>query len=493
LLDRTRSAGAVAHLNRLFHGQDEYLSIADGAFATCPAELKQAIYCTVDKVVVHGDFKFYLPQQIGGVFVSAVGFGLAPLPRKAHGVTNGEACHADPFKRLLHQFKLGGLDDSDDELHGNSTTGRNAVAYSIPGPAIWAKCIAMNRLDQPLHENVQAILANWLSLPELLVLKTEGMAGGMSGARFWKVSDGKKTYCLRKTPKLPFLTNQANDLREIHTFLEYLWANGCHELARPIRSLKEQSLVETRNAIWELSNFLPGEVTINPSNEQALAAIQYLAKLHVIAPNYQQFEPGFASALKDRRKLCQELVEGKLDRIVAAIRGSYHSPEPQRDDAQKIASQIRSALTQVTKHLEKGCVRLPLQWCLVDCHIGNFLFTDNQVTGLVDFGTAHRGSVARDIARLVGSVTADNLDRWRTSLDEYQKLRPLSAEELHAVLAFHTSGLVGRAARWLEWRFISRSSFADAETTHQKLEQLSAQLAAIDDTAAVFATIPALG
>jgi Ser/Thr protein kinase RdoA (MazF antagonist) len=476
-------------LNRLFHRQDEYLSIADGAFAACSAELKQAIYCTVDKVVVHGDFKFYLPQQIGGVFVAAVGFGLAPLPREAHGVANGETGDSDPFERLLHQIELGGLDDSDDELHRNSTTGRNAVAYSIPGPAIWAKCIAMNQLDQPLHENVQAILANWFSLPELLVLKAEEMAGGLSGALFWKVSDGKKTYCLRKTPKLPFLTNQANDLREIHSFLEYLSANGCHELARPIRSLKKQSLVETRNAIWELSNFLPGKVTINPSNEQALAAVEYLAKLHVKAASYQQFEPRFASALKDRRKLCQELAEGKLDRIVAAIRGSYHSPEPQRVDAQKIASQIRSALTQVTKHLEKGCVRLPLQWCLVDCHIGNFLFTDNQVTGLVDFCTAHRGSVARDIARLVGSVTADNLDRWRTSLDEYQKLRPLSAEELHAVLAFHTSGLVGRAARWLEWRFMTHAEFADAGTTNERLMQLSAQIAAIPETEAVFASL----
>jgi Ser/Thr protein kinase RdoA (MazF antagonist) len=472
-------------LNRFFHGQDEDFAVADRALAAGSAKLQQALHRAIDKVVVHGDLEFHLAEQIGGVFVAAVSFGLAALPRKAHGVANGKAGHANPFECLLHQVELGGLDNSDNKLHGNTIAGQNAVAYSILGPAIWAKCSAMNRLGQSSDGNVQAILAHWFSLPELSGLKVEEIPGGLSDSRLWRVEVGERAFCLRRTPVLLFLPEQVYDLRHVHAFLKYLQRQGYHDIAYPIVTLTQDTLVKASDALWELTNFLPGQAIKTPSDEQSIAAIEYLAKLHVGAEHYQRLEPRYARALKDRRKICQELASGKLDELSAAIEAC--PPEIVSELSRQIVLQVRSALAQVMEHLERGYVRLPLQWCLVDCHFGNFLFTEDRVTGLVDFGTAHPGSIARDIARLVGSVTAHNLHRWQACLDTYQKQRPLTVEELHAVLAFHSSGLLGRAARWLEWRFIKRAEFADAATTHARLGELSAQLAAIDETAAIIA------
>jgi Ser/Thr protein kinase RdoA (MazF antagonist) len=236
-----------------------------------------------------------------------------------------------------------------------------------------------------------------------------------------------------------------------------------------------------------LTNFLPGEATKNPTLAQAVAATEFLARLHLAAASYQNFPQRIAPGLKRRRELCQELRNGKLDELCSAIKQSPASFE--RDMALQIASQATSALPKVINHLEIACDKVPVQWCFIDCHTGNFLFTGDRVTGLVDFATAASDSVARDVARLVGSVAIHEPSRWKACLASYQQQRPLSATELKSVLAFHTSGLLGTVANWLEWRFIARSNFADAGTTQQRLEQLSAQLAAIPDTEAIFASL----
>jgi Ser/Thr protein kinase RdoA (MazF antagonist) len=486
LLDRTRPAGTVAHLNRFFHRQDEYLSIADRAFAAGAAKLKQAIHRALDEIVVHGDFQLHLAQQIGGVFVAAVGFGLTPLSRKAHGVANGETAHPDPFERLLHQFELGGLDDSDDKLHGNSIAGQNAVAYSILGPAIWAKCSTMTIISRQPGDNLHEILANWFTATELGLLHAEEIvSSGFSGARFWSVIVGERAFCLRRNPRSN--SKSAGHYIRIHRFLEHLWNQGFREIACPVKNLKQDVFVETFDAVWELSNFLPSDSTRTPTLAQAVAAAEFLARLHVVAASYQSFPLRVAPGLKHRRAVCEELRNGKLDEICAAIENSALSPT--RDLAINITFQIKNALPIVFEHLKRAPDRVPVQFCLVDCHIGNFLFTGDQVTGLVDFATVDVDSVARDVARLFGSVATMDQNIWRTCVASYQQQRSLSAAELKLALAYHTSGLLGRAARWLEWRFITRADFADAETTRARLMQLSAQIAAIPETEAVFASI----
>jgi Ser/Thr protein kinase RdoA (MazF antagonist) len=360
---------------------------------------------------------------------------------------------------------------------------RNALRYSILGHIVSAKCSMTKIISRQPCDNLHEILANWFTPKEMRDLHAEEIAGGLSGARFWRITVGERTYCLRRTPRGQ--SRSIGNLIRIHAFLEHLWREGCHEIARPHRTLIQQTVVETFDAVWELSNLLPGEVTKNPTLAQAIAASVFLARLHLAAASYQSFPLRNAPGIKQRRELCQELRRGKLEILSTAIEHSVSSSE--RDMALKIASQLRSVLPKVIDHLESAHQRVPVQWCLVDCHIGNFLFTGDQVTGLVDFATAGMDSVTRDVARLVGSLVTHDQSIWKTCLASYQALRPLSRAELQLVLAYHTSGLVGRAGNWLEWRFMTRADFADAATTLARLGELSVQLAAIDETAAIIA------
>jgi Ser/Thr protein kinase RdoA (MazF antagonist) len=300
----------------------------------------------------------------------------------------------------------------------------------------------------------------------------------------WRVTVGDRTYCLKGTPSRD---RSIGNFIRIHRFLEHLWSQGCRDIACPVINLKQDTFVETFNSIWELSNFLPGEATRTPTLAQAVAAAEFLARLHVTAASYQSFPLGIAPGLKYRRELCEELRNGRLNEIYSVIENS--TPSPTRDMAINVTLQIEDILPKVFEHLEQARAKVPVQYCLVDCHISNFLFTGDLVTGAVDFITADLDSVARDVARLFGSIATQDQNIWRTCIASYQRLRPLSDAELKLALAFHTSGLVGRVANWLDWRFIARHDFADAATTHARLLQLSAQLAAINETAAVFATI----
>lgn len=125
------SAAVIADLNRFFHRQDEYLAIADGPLGTRAAELQQAIHGPIHEIVVYGDLKLHLAEQIGGVFVATIGFRLPPLTRKARGIANGEAGDADPFEGLLHEVKFSRLDDRDNEFHEIFAEQQEALRYSI--------------------------------------------------------------------------------------------------------------------------------------------------------------------------------------------------------------------------------------------------------------------------------------------------------------------------------------------------------------------------
>lgn len=348
----------------------------------------------------------------------------------------------------------------------------------------------MKIISRQLDDNLHEILAYWFTPAQMSLLYAEEIvSSGFSGARLWRVAIGERAFCLRRNPRSD--SKPAGHYIRVHRFLEHLWNQGFREIACPLKNLKQGTFAETFDAIWELSNFLPGEITRVPTINQAVAVAGFLARLHVVAASYQSFPLRVAPGLKHRRDVCEDLRNGKVDEIYAAIESS--DPSPTRDLAIKVTSQIRSVLPLVFKHLEHARDQVPVQFCLVDCHITNFLFSGDYVSGAVDFFTVDTGSVARDVARLFGSIIAHDQSIWQTSIASYQQQRPLSAAELKLALAFHTSGILGTAANWLEWRFITRAEFADAATTHERLLQLSAQLAAFDETAAVFVTIPALG
>lgn len=326
---------------------------------------------------------------------------------------------------------------------------------------------------------LRSVLEAWFKPVELRDLQINEATGGLSGAHLWRITQGNDSFCLRRWP---MVHPSATELTAIHGFMTHLEKAGFQIVPLPQRTLTQQTFLNVAGNLWELANWLPGEALEKPSAEQITAAMEALARLHLAAASYGMPPDAPAPGLQKRRAILQNLRDGWLAQLDQAVRGATPSAlrEPQaalRETALAMLADIRQVLPSTLSVVEKTVsVALPLQWCLRDIHIGNLLFTDNRVTGIVDFGAAGIDSVAGDIARLVGSLAGDDANLWRECLRTYQILRPLSAEELHAVALFDGGGLIAAATNWLRWLFVERRQFADAATTQTRLTELARRL-----------------
>jgi homoserine kinase type II len=107
------------------------------------------------------------------------------------------------------------------------------------------------------------------------------------------------------------------------------------------------------------------------------------------------------------------------------------------------------------------------------------LFTGDEVTGIIDFGAVDINTPATDIARLLGSLVADDLEGWQTGLAAYSAVRPLSPEESLAVVALDRSGIVLAGCNWIRWIYIERREFDNRQHVIDRFRKLLGRVAKI--------------
>ncbi|MDZ4659174.1 MAG: phosphotransferase [Bythopirellula sp.] len=331
-------------------------------------------------------------------------------------------------------------------------------------------------MHDPTNKYLEIILANWFTPAELSQVQIREVAGGLSGAKIWQVAFLDKDFCLRRWPQVHPTIEQ---LAAIHGLIEHVWNAGFVIVPLPRHTFTHQTLLNAQGHLWELAHWLPGETSANLTAEQVTEAMQALAGFHLAAAHQGTPQTASAPGLQKRLDILQQMREGLLDQLERAVCGA--SSSVLREISLELLADIRQALPATLSDLEKVVpVQLPLQWCLRDVHVGNLLFTDNRVTGIVDFGAAAIDSVAGDIARLVGSLASDDANLWRECLRIYQVIRPLSPEELQAVALFDSGGLIAAATNWLRWLFVEQHEFADAATTQSRLSHLARRLKSLN-------------
>ena len=106
---------------------------------------------------------------------------------------------------------------------------------------------------------------------------------------------------------------------------------------------------------------------------------------------------------------------------------------------------------------------MPLQPCLCDLWHDHVLFTDDDVTGVVDFGSAKTDHVAVDLARLLGSFVEDDPDLRDAGLDTYDREVGLSGEDRALVDVLDRTGAIIGLMNWLRWIYQEKREFADDE------------------------------
>jgi Ser/Thr protein kinase RdoA (MazF antagonist) len=286
-----------------------------------------------------------------------------------------------------------------------------------------------------------------------------GMAGGMSGAQFWRVHSPAGIFVLRRWPaEHP----TADRLRFIHAVLFHAAAQGIDFLAVPVRTSADSSFVFAGERLWKLSPWLRGAADFeqNPTNEKLKAALRSLARFHDsvkgLASTENATAPAIARHLKRLKKVADSGISSML-RAVDATTWPELAPLAKRFCAVTPES-VRKVLTLLEP---MGQVSFRLQPCLRDVWHDHVLFVGDDVSGIIDYGAMDIDTPATDVARLLGSLVGDNAEGWGVGLRAYLEVRPLSSDEAWAAKALDMSGTLLAGVNWLQWIFVEGRTFDD--------------------------------
>ena len=302
-------------------------------------------------------------------------------------------------------------------------------------------------------------------------IKPLGNAGGFSGASITRIESPAGDHCLRKWPK-SHPTQERLDW--IHRVLLHAKIIGC-PVPPPIRTTAGDTFLRFREHFWELTPWLPGLANFeqDPNSERLKDTVHTLAKLH--QSNAQiQLEFGQSNNMLARieqlRAFPQRL--GMLDRHPALqhseMMGSLHA------QLRRCSDQVQPCIENLEQFGRQPWVIQPVIRDLWHDHI---LFTENQVTGIVDFGAMQMDNVALDLARMLGSLLGDPDDpKWITAIDQYHLIRPLSTAERQAIPILDRSAVLLGALNWLCWIVLEQKSFEDWKAVERRVRILGDRL-----------------
>jgi Ser/Thr protein kinase RdoA (MazF antagonist) len=309
-------------------------------------------------------------------------------------------------------------------------------------------------------------------LPKITGVCDLGNTGGFSGSRIWKIQTQIRSYCLRRWPSGH---PDPQRLAFIHQVLVHAHANGCHEVAYPLTCKSGQRFIQLDNHLWELNDWLAGKADFdqNPSPERLCSAIDVLVKFHLAAAQVH-FDFRISQNVIHRIRLLERLPEA-----VAKIRRSkpkvdFPSLDRLRELAfgreKNIAHECLAGLRPVAP------MSLPVQPIIRDIWHDHILFVDNRVTGLVDFGAMQIDSVSCDLARMLGSLVADDRSAYVEAIERYAQSRPLSQHERQLIPLLDLSGVLLGAINWLTWLVVDQRPFEARDAVNQRLEFLIRRL-----------------
>ncbi|MEN6498759.1 MAG: phosphotransferase [Thermoguttaceae bacterium] len=299
---------------------------------------------------------------------------------------------------------------------------------------------------------------------------------GFSGARFWRVTTKWSPLCLRRWPPG---SPSVEDLEFIHAVLRHVAGSGFRLIPVPYPNRQGETCVRYGDYLWELSPWLPGcpDFRETPSVERLRAAHVALAEFHQAAATYPRLAApeGISPGLQQRRDQLRRWLRGELELLTIAV--TLHPKSELQVLAQRILSLVPGLAHEVAARLDACAHRVvPLQPCIGDIWHGNVLFERARVTGLVDFGAMGIDTVARDIARLLGSMAGDDADLWQAGLEAYQAVRKLSESEQQLITVFDRSTVLMAGLNWLDWIYRQHRSFEHPEAIRDRLTEIADRL-----------------
>ena len=321
----------------------------------------------------------------------------------------------------------------------------------VGSPALWSK------IPMPVVEIPTPVAAVYREHLQGQVQYLAG-GGGYSGARFWKAVSAAGAFCLRRWPKEhPTLQRLAFQ----HAVLGHA-AQRITFVPLPVRLVQGETWIYATGHLWELSPWLPGVADFFPQQqpEKLNAAMIALAQFHEATADFLPASAGPSPVAGQRLNVLDQAVR-ELPAFDSAL-AQLPPTEELGAAAREILTGFRSLHAKLRPDLVRAAgIETPLQPAIRDVHADHILFSENQVTGIIDFGALNTDSTAVDVARLLGSLAGDDAQARIIGLTAYQTVAPLTPQQLELIRTLDRASVLLSGMNWLRWILLEGRRFDD--------------------------------
>ena len=297
-----------------------------------------------------------------------------------------------------------------------------------------------------------------------------GHAGGFSGSSLWRGQlHGERLFVLKAWQH----DYPAERLETIHRWMTYARRNGdLSFVPEVVPSESGRSVVEAAGRVWDVTAWLPGiaDFSAEPNDAKLMASCQAIAKLHrAWVPRQVPLAP------------CPG-----VERRILLLRGFDPNVTILKIDDPKLRDLLTSALPTLRRLvplalavLEPWRVKLgPLQPCLCDVWHDHVLFTGNQVSGVIDYGSMKLDHPAVDLARWLGDTVGDYRERIELGLTAYRDAGGPWNPDAEFVSCLDATGVICAVIHWIH-RLSARNQPHESEQVLQRVQKLTTRLATI--------------
>ncbi|MBC7967045.1 MAG: phosphotransferase, partial [Fuerstia sp.] len=320
------------------------------------------------------------------------------------------------------------------------------------------------------------------------------MSGGFSGVAVFRAttSDGREL-AIRRSPESGWLPLER--LRRLYGLLRHISQSGCRFIPVPLTPAKvgteihhgaNQSVVpwlKEENCFWQIEPWMPGSslTGLELTTLHLKAALTALDQFHQLARDAVRIvgsDAWFLNATKPspavqrRLQIVDELQAGLLKKLQHRLRTD---PDAR---FRRLAIHVCDALTAWLPWLQRELMELamiefPIQPVLRDLWRAHVLFTDGEVTGLIDLSAAASDHVTVDLTRLFRSWFGSDVSRVQDAVAEYQLLRILSGPERRLFRALDASTVLLSPVTWLRRRMESGDALNCPDDVIARLTELT--------------------
>jgi len=201
---------------------------------------------------------------------------------------------------------------------------------------------------------------------------------------------------------------------------------------------------------------MPGvaDYLIRPSLAKLQAALQALAELH---QTWQTHAVGSASRSSPTVAQRQQRLQWAWSQLSNWARSGLGSSAY----GALVSSTLRHLAAQTPQLLQRlerlEAVPVAVHFALRDIWSDHVFFSDDRVTGIIDFGAARIDEPATDVARLLGSLEPFDAQRREYGLAAYREIQPTLDPQRVQVLDEVATLLA--AVQWFQWLVLEQREF----------------------------------